>query len=77
MLTGTYEGEAEKAKVQSMNDFPVFATMIVATFSAGPLEDSIGWYELNQAAAVVTAGVAIVLAMLLWRERKAKRDGLA
>ncbi|MBT4098004.1 MAG: MFS transporter [Gemmatimonadetes bacterium] len=77
ILTGTYEGEAEKAKVQSTNDFLIFATMIVATFSSGALENRIGWFALNQAAAVVTAVVAIALAMLVWRERKRKiPDGL-
>jgi len=51
--------------------------MIVATFSSGALENRIGWFALNQAAAVVTAVVAIALAMLVWRERKRKiPDGL-
>lgn len=73
LLTGTYDGEAEKAKVQSTNDFLIFATMIVSTFSAGPLEDRIGWFELNQAAAVVTVAVGIVLILLAWREKRVRR----
>ena len=70
ILTGTYAGEGEKAKVQSMNDFLIFSTMIVATFSAGVLENKIGWFGLNQAAAGVVVVVTVLLAMLCWQERR-------
>jgi MFS family permease len=72
LITGTYRTEGEKARVQSANDFLVFATMIVSTFSAGPLEERIGWFALNQAALLVTAVVAVVLLGLMWRERRAR-----
>jgi MFS family permease len=74
LLTGTYRTEGEKARVQSANDFLIFATMIVSTFSAGPLEERIGWYALNQAALLVTAVVGAALLLLMWRERGSTRS---
>ena len=73
LITGTYRGEAEKARVQSANDFLVYGTMIVSTFSAGPLEERLGWLQLNRAALVVAAVVAVGLALLAWRERALAR----
>ena len=74
LITGTYRTEGEKARVQSANDFLIFATMIVSTFSAGPLEERIGWYALNQAALGVTAVVGVALLLLMWRERGSKES---
>ena len=73
LITSTYSGEGEKTRVQSANDFLIFATMIVASFSAGPLEASIGWHELNRTALMVTGGVASALLVLAWRERLCER----
>lgn len=70
LITGTYSGEGEKTRVQSANDFLIFATMILSSFSAGALEARIGWHQLNQAALVATALVAAALARLAWRERR-------
>ena len=44
--------------------------MIVATFSAGVLENKIGRFGLNQAAAGVVVVVTVLLAMLCWQERR-------
>ncbi|MCY3738124.1 MAG: MFS transporter [Gemmatimonadaceae bacterium] len=70
LLTGTYSGEGEKTRVQSANDFLIFATMILSSFSSGALEARIGWYQLNLAALAATALVAATLAGLAWRERR-------
>ena len=75
LITATYRTEGEKARVQSANDFLIFATMIVSTFSAGPLEERIGWYALNQAALGVAAVVGGALLLLMWRERRTGHRG--
>lgn len=69
LLTGTYHTEGEKARVQSANDFLIFAIMIVSTFSAGPLEERIGWFALNEAALIVSGAIGLALLLLIWRER--------
>jgi hypothetical protein len=44
--------------------------MILSSFLAGPLEERIGWFELNRAALVVTAAVGVGMLLLMWRERR-------
>jgi MFS family permease len=73
LLTGVYRTDGERARAQSANDFLVFATMIVSTFAAGPLEERIGWFELNIAALWVTAAVGAALLLLIWRERRTEK----
>lgn len=70
LITGTYRTEGEKARVQSTNDFLIYATMILSTFGAGPLEERLGWHELNRGALVAAVAVAAALALLAWRERR-------
>jgi MFS family permease len=70
LITGTYHTEGEKARVQSANDFLIYGTMILSSFLAGPLEERIGWFELNRAALVVTAAVGVGMLLLMWRERR-------
>jgi len=70
LIADTYRTEGEKARVQSANDFLIYGTVILSTFSAGPLEESIGWFALNEAALVVTAVVGAVLVLLMWKERR-------
>ena len=67
LITGTYHTEGEKARVQSANDFLIYGTMILSSFLAGPLEERIGWFELNRAALVVTAAVGVGMLLLMWR----------
>ena len=63
LITGTYE-PSEKAKVQSTNDFLVFGAMVVATYSAGSLEELIGWRAINELALAVLALSLLTLAGL-------------
>ena len=66
LLTTTYE-PSEKAKVQSANDFMVFGVMAVSTFSAGTLEELVGWKALNWG--VIPLLVLVALAIILLRQR--------
>lgn len=74
ILTSVYRTDGERARVQSANDFLVFATMIVSTFAAGPLEERIGWLSLNHAAVWVTTAVGVALLLLMWRERGTRTE---
>jgi predicted MFS family arabinose efflux permease len=46
LLTGCHT-EAEKAKVQGLNDFLVFTTVAVSASSAGALHHLLGWQAMN------------------------------
>ena len=52
LLTESY-APAEKARTQGANDFIVFATMAVSSFSSGALVSSAGWEVMNCARAAV------------------------
>jgi MFS family permease len=54
---------AEKARTQGANDFILFATMGVSSFSSGWLVSSAGWTWMNVAALPI---LAIVVAAALW-----------
>jgi MFS family permease len=55
---------AERNKVQAFNDFLVFGSMAVASFSSGQLLASFGWSAVNYVLfpTILSAG-----ALLLWR----------
>lgn len=65
LVTECYRPE-ERAKVQAANDFLVFGSVAVASFSSGSLLNSGGWEMVNW---LVFPPVAIALALLLWRAR--------
>ena len=56
--------EAEKAKVQGLNDFLVVGTVAVSASSAGALHHLIGWQAMNLLA---IPGLVLVAAILLFR----------
>lgn len=56
--------EAERSHAQGANDFIVFGTVAVASFSSGFLLSSAGWAVLNW---LVLPAVAVILVPLLWR----------
>ncbi|MCC6197713.1 MAG: MFS transporter [Burkholderiales bacterium] len=65
LLTESYT-PAEKARTQGANDFFVFATMAISSFSSGALVSTTGWETMNWGALPVLALVALVV---LWYAR--------
>ena len=61
---------AERNKVQAFNDFLVFGSMAVGSFSSGQLLANFGWAAVNQ---VVFPGVLAAAALLLWRKLRERR----
>jgi predicted MFS family arabinose efflux permease len=55
---------AERNKVQAFNDFIVFGSMAVGSFSSGQLLASFGWTAVNE---VVLPTVVAAAVLLLWR----------
>jgi hypothetical protein len=53
--------------VQGLNDFMVFSTVTVASFSAGAIFHHFGWIEVNLS---VLPLIAIVIILLLWMMRQ-------
>lgn len=66
LLTEVYRPE-EKAKVQAINDFFVFGTSAVASFSSGALQHLLGWDAVNLA---VIAPALIVFVAAFWLHRQ-------
>jgi len=60
-LLATVCNRHEVLRVQGINDFVMFATMAVASLSAGALLDTIGWVWTNLAALVLLALVVVAL----------------
>jgi len=70
MVTSCHRAE-ERNKVQAFNDFLIFGSMAVSSFSSGQLLEYFGWRAVNE---VVFPTIFIAGAMLLWlrlRERAA------
>ena len=65
-LLGQCHTPAEKAKVQGLNDFMVFSTVTVASFSAGAIFHYFGWLEVNLS---VLPLIGIVIILLVWLMR--------
>ncbi len=63
MVTQCHRPE-ERNKVQAFNDFLVFGSMAVGSFSSGQLLASFGWVAVNE---VVFPSVLAAAALLLWR----------
>lgn len=62
LLTETYKPE-EKAKVQAANDFMVFTTAAIASFSSGALQNLVGWTAVNLA---VIPPALVVFCVAFW-----------
>ena len=76
LLTETHS-EAEKAKVQGLNDFLVFGTVSVASLSAGALLHLFGWQTVNFGALPFVALTSAAIVWLALRRRHAARHELA
>ncbi|MGE0717707.1 MAG: MFS transporter [Alphaproteobacteria bacterium] len=66
LLTSTHT-IAERAKVQSLNDFLVFGSVTAASFSSGALLQTAGWAAVNIGVAPL---VAAALVAVLWLRRR-------
>ena len=64
LVTDCYRPE-ERAKVQAANDFLIFGSVAVASFSSGKLLSASGWESVNW---LVFPPVAIALALLAWQQ---------
>ncbi len=73
LLTETYRPE-EKAKTQAANDFLVFGSSAVASFSSGALQNLVGWTAVNLAIAIPAL---VVLMMAFWLRSKRHRPSTA
>jgi len=62
---------AERAKVQAMNDFLVFGTVALASFSSGQLLNAGGWDVLNTLIFPLVAAVLLLLAWMALSDRRA------
>ncbi len=72
LLTESYR-PSEQEKAQGANDFLVFATISVATFSSGALQNGLGWMAVNVA---MVLPLLIAATALLWLSRQQKRHVL-
>ncbi len=63
----------ERTKVQSFNDFLIFGSMAVASFSSGQLLAYFGWFAIN---AVVFPTVLIAGGLLLWLAVRRQREAV-
>jgi MFS family permease len=65
LLTETYD-EQEKAKVQALNDFLIYTTVVGATLTAGVLQHAFGWRMVNFG---VLPLITLILIAVLWLKR--------
>jgi MFS family permease len=72
LVTDCYRPE-ERAKVQAANDFLVFGSVALASFSSGKLLNTGGWEIVNW---LVFPPVAVALALMTW-QLKARRSAAA
>jgi hypothetical protein len=70
MVTQCYQ-PAERNKVQAFNDFLIFGSMALASFSSGQLLDTLGWTAVNEVLfpTIFLAGALLVWVMLRARTR--------
>ena len=67
LLTETYSPN-EKAKAQALNDFIVFGTVTITSFSSGAVQHALGWQTINMA--VIPFLVLVGIANLWLRNRQ-------
>lgn len=67
----------QKARVQAFNDALIFLAIAGVTFGAGSLVDSLGWWRLNQLAAIPLLLVMAAIAGRWWQGRALQPEGAA
>ena len=70
LLTEAYK-TSEQEKTQAANDFLVFFTISVATFSSGALQNGLGWTAVN---AAMIVPLLVASAALFWLSSQYKRQ---
>ncbi len=55
---------AEKASVQSANDGLIYGLLIITTFGSGPLEQALGWYNINLLTIPIIMGSGLIMFLL-------------
>jgi MFS family permease len=60
----------ERTRVQSFNDFLIFGSMAVSSFSSGQLLERIGWAAVNDVVLPTTIVAGAMLGWLKWHERE-------
>ena len=70
LLTETYSPN-EKAKAQALNDFIVFGTVTLTSFSSGAVQNILGWKTINMA--VIPFLILIALANFWLRRKQVKQ----
>ncbi|HEY5379113.1 MAG TPA: MFS transporter [Pseudolabrys sp.] len=73
MVTQCHRAE-ERNKVQAFNDFLIFGSMAVASFSSGQLLEYFGWQAVT---AVIFPTVLVAGAMLLWLALRRRAEATA
>jgi len=68
MVTQCHRSD-ERNKVQAFNDFLIFGSMAIASFSSGQLLENFGWIAINTVIFPTIAAAAVLLAWLVARER--------
>jgi MFS family permease len=66
----------ERNKVQAFNDFLIFGSMAISSFSSGQMLEYLGWTAINE---VIFPTIFVVGAMLIWlslRKRAAATDAV-
>ena len=71
LLTETYRPE-ERAKAQGINEFAIFAMMVLSSFSSGMIVTNAGWDKVNYAAVPLVLAVIVALVFLGLRQRMAR-----
>ena len=53
----------ERNKVQAFNDFLIFGSMALSSFSSGQLLETVGWTAINE---VILPTIFVAVALLMW-----------
>ena len=73
MVTACYRPD-ERNKVQAFNDFLIFGSMAVSSFSSGQMLDRFGWSAINQ---VIFPIILVAAALLIWIAMRVRREAMA